>query len=808
MSEHDSVGAVSSRVRTELRHRWLAWGTTALLVGMAGGVVLTMAAGARRTDTAFSRYLAGSHAADELVSPNERGFGGFYAALRAVPGAGAVAPLVGVAGFRPGEPANEVQVLLGTDAQLGRTIERPELVEGRLPNPARADEVVADAAVASRDHVHAGSRMRLELLTALGPADVAHALRITLHVVGIGVTRNDIVPVNQLASQPTVIGTPALWHRLGATYEGYDGAFVRLDPGASRSAFERHANALTARFPQTGGGVFIADYGDQNQQVDNAIHPQAVALALFAVFVGIVALFVIGQIIARQISLAASDNPTLRALGMDRRQLLAIGLTEAAAVAVVGAVLAVVIAIAASPLMPIGPARVAEPAKGIDIDVLVLGIGFLAIPLLLLACAAWTAWRAAGTPGSTPALDRGSQRRTARISAAAAKLGIPPTGAIGMRFAFEPGRGRTAVPVRSALAGTVIAVAAVVGALTFGASLNHLVETPRLYGQTWDASFDVQFGSLPRHRTDALLEREPGVDGWTYGTHDELTIDGHRVTGIELARAHGSLLAPTLLAGRAAASPKEIVLGAKSLDLVGKDIGQTVTVRSIAGASTTKRIVGTGVFPYFGEGGFTPSGLGTGAQSGSRALDHPNFVLVHVAPGPNHDAHVTRVLRDAQRAGLCDSDQQCLRLREQRPSDIINYARIQQTPIVLGALLAALAMAIFAHVLLTSIRRRRRDIAILKTLGFARLQVSTAVSWQATALVVVALAVGLPLGIVAGRFAWTSFADALGATTTPSVPVGTLVLALPIGLLVANAIAAIPGIVAGRQRPAPVLRSE
>ena len=777
-------------------------------MGLAGGAVLTTAAGARRTDTAFNRYLATSHAADELVAPNERGFGGFYAALRGVNGVSAVAPLVGVAAFQPGRPNSEVQMMLAADGQYGRTIERPRLLEGRLPDPTRADEVLADSAVAKRNHLHAGSRLRLELLTAQGPADIAHARALTVRVVGIGVTRNDIVPVNLLATQPTVLGTPALWHELGQTFEGYDGAFVRLDPHASRNAFEGRATALAQKFPQTGGGVFIANYGDQNQQVENAIRPQAVALAVFALFVGVIALFVVGQLVARQVSLASNEYPTLRALGMRRAQLLRIGLAEAGVVAVAGAVIAVVVAVVASPLMPIGPARVAEPLRGVDIDSMVLGVGLIAIPLLLMACSAWTAWRAASGPFTASALEQRRSIPVSRLSDTASRVGIRPSGAIGLQFAFDRGRGRSAAPVASAIAGTVVAIAAVVTAVTFGTSLTHLIDTPRLYGQTWNASFDVQFGALPKARTNTFLERESGVDGWTYGTHDELTVDGHRTTGIELNAQHGALLAPTLLEGRAARRPNEIVLGSKTLDLVGKHVGETVAVRTIDGASTTKRVVGVGVFPYFGEGGFTPAGLGTGAQAGSGAMPHPNFVLVHIASGPGQDANVTRLLHDAKGAGLCDPDQQCLLLASQRPADIVNYGRIQQTPLVLGALLAALAVAIFAHVLLTSMRRRRRDIAILKALGFARGQVYAAVSWQATALAVVAFVVGVPLGVVAGRLAWTSFANALGATTNASVPVTALLLSLPIVLLAANAIAAVPGILAGRQKPSPALRTE
>jgi len=51
--------------------------------------------------------------------------------------------------------------------------------------------------------------------------------------------------------------------------------------------------------------------------------------------------------------------------------------------------------------------------------------------------------------------------------------------------------------VRSALAGTALSVLAVVAALTFGANLLHLVHSPPLYGQRWDAAIDVQFPSPP-----------------------------------------------------------------------------------------------------------------------------------------------------------------------------------------------------------------------------------------------------------------------------------------------------------------------
>jgi predicted lysophospholipase L1 biosynthesis ABC-type transport system permease subunit len=97
---------------------------------------------------------------------------------------------------------------------------------------------------------------------------------------------------------------------------------------------------------------------------------------------------------------------------------------------------------------------------------------------------------------------------------------------------------------------------------------------------------------------------------------------------------------------------------------------------------------------------------------------------------------------------------------------------------------------------------------VLKTLGFVRRQVAATVAWQATTFAVVALVLGLPLGLAAGRWAWQLTAAALGVDSGPVVPLPAI-LALVVGTLVAaNLVAAGPGRVASRLRPAAALRSE
>ena len=78
-----------------------------------------------------------------------------------------------------------------------------------------------------------------------------------------------------------------------------------------------------------------------------------------------ISLAVLGQLLARQLALDSAEFPILRAFGMTRRSLLALSAARLALVTVAGAVLAVAIAVAASPLMPIGAARLAEPDPGV-----------------------------------------------------------------------------------------------------------------------------------------------------------------------------------------------------------------------------------------------------------------------------------------------------------------------------------------------------------------------------------------------------------------------------------------------------------
>jgi ABC-type antimicrobial peptide transport system permease subunit len=144
----------------------------------------------------------------------------------------------------------------------------------------------------------------------------------------------------------------------------------------------------------------------------------------------------------------------------------------------------------------------------------------------------------------------------------------------------------------------------------------------------------------------------------------------------------------------------------------------------------------------------------------------------------------------------------------QKPDQLIGFGDVPALPAILGGVLAVGAIATLGHAVLTSVRRRRRELAIFKTLGFVRGQVALTVAWQTSTIAAIAALVGIPLGVAVGRWAWTVFASQQGTVAEPVVPLWTVLLLLPAALLLANLVAAIPGRFAARTSPALVLRTE
>ena len=148
------MGAVWMRARVDLRRQRWALVVAALVVALAGGLVLAAIAGTSRTRSALPRFIEYSRPetfeafAPELPLAKQEEVGARLAALPAIEASTATAFVLFAAVDDDGEPILGAEGGIGATALVGpdtgRDMSRPLLVDGRLPSSDRADEVAID----------------------------------------------------------------------------------------------------------------------------------------------------------------------------------------------------------------------------------------------------------------------------------------------------------------------------------------------------------------------------------------------------------------------------------------------------------------------------------------------------------------------------------------------------------------------------------------------------------------------------------------------------------------------------------------
>jgi len=695
---------------------------------------------------------------------------------------------------------------------------RPLMLAGRLPRPDRVDEVLINASAAKNEKLHVGSALHLK---GFSPDQTDAALRgadlqptgptADVHVVGIGRFPSELstAPPSSViyAGNDFEFMTPAFFAAYGdkVGLAGGVGMGVRLKRG--EADFPAFKAAVTRISPdaqlEPGSDDLVAA-----SKARRATSLEALSLLVFGILASLVALALVSQALARQAVLDASEYPALSAMGMTRGQLMALSVLRATAIAAAGAVLAVVVAFVLSPRMPIGIARQAETSPGYSVDALVFVAGVAAIFLLITGAAAFSAWRTA-RGAATGGAAAGRPERSSRLADRLAQSGVPPSGVVGVRMALEPGRGATAVPVRTTLFSAVLAIAVLVATFGFGASLTRLATRPKLQGWNWDVSVgnphsdDISQSAIPALANNPDVAAFAGLAGPA-----DARIGGHMGGLYAIDLAKGAVL-PPFTEGRAPSAPDEIAFGAKDLRDMHRHVGQRVDV-STGGEPKSMLITGRMVI--------TPAVLNEQVDLGHGSLVTKD-ALQQLGPPPtdqSSEGAAENVFLVRFRSGVdrkaalarLNSDFPGTVLSAVRPADVENLRRVDHLPSLLGALFAAVALLTVGHMLMSSVLRRRRDVAVLRTMGFVRRQVSTSVAWQATTVAVIGLLAGVPLGIAFGRWGWSAVASQLGVASEPVVPVTLVILTVAGTLVAANALAAFPALLAARTRPAEILRAE
>jgi len=718
--------------------------------------------------------------------------------LRHLPGVAAVGTLRAYGLVLPSAPDFQ-DIGVPADRSFGRAVDRGRLVAGRRANPNAVNEVTVGEGLANRLHLRAGGSLLAESYTPEqinsilgGTADVGARAGPVLHLRVVGIVRRPLDLGDTGAPGGLLLLTPAF----GQKYADRIGVFgtrvrIRTDDGARD--VPRVIRGSRRVLDQS---LFITQgLAPASQGARNAIDVVARALWIAAAVIAFGGLVSIAIVLSREIGALGGVLRQLRDLGCTRLEVIAAATASTTVIAIVGAPLAVAGAFALSPLFPVGVARRADPNVGLHVDWTVAAVGALAVALTIVGIGIVAAVRQTRTFGD----ERLSRVSTLADGAAAA--GLRPSFTSGLRFAVDRGRGRSALPVRSATAGAVLAVLGVTAVILLTSNLGHLIGEPTRYGAAWDLTVQDVTANTPCGADDYGLSNQRSIAALTEVCVQNVALEGRPTTAMAYTRLTGPAIRPAIIAGHAPRNRHEVALGRTTLRALHKKIGDTIAAKGRA-RTLTYHIVGRAAFPTLRRTQLLADGVAFTGAGYAPLFDQNLFNRYFVA----------RVANGADRGSLRRHLEAIPQLSPIAPTtipaEIDRLHQIDWIPVALAVLMTAFAALALGHQLVTTVQRRRRDLALLKTSGFVHGQLRATIAWQSTTLAALGLAIGLPLGIFTGAAIWQAIAYSLGIAPETTVPAGAIALVVVGTVAIANLLAVWPAHQAVRVSPAATLRGE
>ncbi len=776
----------------------------AILVAAASAVTLAGFAGARRTDSVLERFLAATHAGDVGAMIQSADFTRHPDQVMALRDAFARIDGARDVAVSRGYPMQvgtkyDFSVVASPDGSFFSRIYAPLVLRGRLPHTSAADEVAISDTAARELGLGPGDTLRGTVYDPdtvahfIAPADASTAKvsghRLALRIVGV-VRTQDELQGQQNGSAPIAVASPAFdrAHRsdVGAAYN-----VLSIRGPAKTDDLWAEINKLPGRGQSTFGNVATIgeDFGDDAGTAFRAI---AAATLVFSLVALLATVLTVTLATGRQISLASESDHLGWGLGLSRRQRVQVMVVPPGVALAAGLVVGLVGSLALSPLFPVSTARLAEPSPGIRFDPVVHLAGLLVLAVLFGLVTVVVAVRSLGrsSVGVVP--------RRVRWIPGIANGHIPAM--VGLRQAFGGSGDRRSIPSLGARVGAVVSVAGVIAVTVLMASVHVAQNEPARFGWTWDSKPDVQDPSATS-RLEAGLTADSDVKAAARMVGDVVDVRGIPTSVRAIQDQKGST-SFTVTRGRMPTGPDDVVLGQTTMHDLGLDLGREVPITDKQGAHHSMTVVGEVVLPATDSN----NKVGSGAAVTSATFDK------FVGAGSSQDLLLTYRHGSDQRAverrlGKLGLDFPVY-ARPEAPGLILQLNRMGSLAAAMVLFLAGIGSIGLLHFLAASVRGRRAEFGRLRALGLVRAQVWGAVTWQAIAVSVVGLVLGVPAGIILGRLGWRAAVSRLGMIDDPVVAVWALVVVVVAVLVGTVLLAAGPGWLATRRSPATLLRSE
>lgn len=852
------MGAMLLLVRSAMRTSRRSRVALVALLTVGVGTALASLTVAWRTDHAYTDYVRRSNVNQLVINPlviTDRLLG----LVRSTPGVEQVSmsqmlnlETTDIDAAKQAEFGDTTQSL-GSEGGRYIDVDRPAITDGRMLSA--ENEIFVNRGAADRYDLHVGDEISVTFLPAQPngpppeqtPAAIGHE---RLKVVGIGVFADEVLP-DDLYTNVKIIFSPQLTAkyscvtkqpasddprtidelrslffapncssdatllslRLTAGDAGVDDVLASLD---ARIAEENTRLPAAMRKENFGFQIIPTVTSVETDRVRRSVEPVVLALRLFGLAALGATIVLAAATVHRVIRGEDVEMRIWSQLGMPRAQRMVSVATPTAVGIVAGLVGALLAAWLASGIGPVASVSVLDPKASLGMPSAILVEVLPAALFVLLALLTLSAWAATSRHA-----DKASSGHTIWLASAAAKTGDVPL-ALGVYAAV---RGRNRSGSGMLIAASVVAIAIGTGGLVYGTNLVGLVSHPARYGWMYDvgATINAGFDGADPAKIKTSLAR-PEVAGWgVAATALSATIDGLKLPAIADVQGLVDLGLPTVR-GSLPRRDHEVALGSTSAERLGVSVGDTVAVATDFGERDAI-VTGVVVLPAIGAFLSDRAGLGTGillsapffhevVSAAEAAAGVPSgtfyetiggFVAIDLNDGVS-PAHFIDTLGDGIASWDSARRRPAVHLAPVRPAQIADIASIRAAPRLLAGLVGLSMVIGLVAGLGRSIRIRRRELAVIRSLGCRGSQVYATLCWQALTVVVIGLVGGVPLGAIAGSALWRTFASGLGIVPTPTFPLTGIAVVIGVALVISICAALPSGRRATADRPAVALR--
>ena len=566
--DHERAGSADLAlwVRVEWRTHWRSYAVLAGVIALTVGVLVATFTAVSRTETAFARLRSATHASDVTV---------LYGGVVVEDPAAALSEALQVEAFADAavvlgplvQPVGADRQRLGSGsvaliATVG-TVNSPVIVSGRAIDESNANEVLVSEVLARELGLSVGDSLPLESVTWAwrdaaessddpGPLD---GPKVTASVVGISRSPGDFDRTGG-----SVYLSPAFM----PTYGSEIAVFGVVEAVLTDESVKAVEAGLLPKLPASAYGAIPSQWG-ANASTTTALGTLANALRLVGIAAGIAGAVAATVMLLRVVTAASSYRATFAAMGWTRqRHLQAIAIALAPWLAV-GVLAGAVVGTWLSPLAVVSLARQIDPAVDSVLVNIPVVLSVVGAALLL------------GALVGVVVVRRAVSGRVPHDAAGRQTLGIhrPIAVSLGVRQAFFAGAERGGRASRGALFAVTLGVVGAVAALVASASIDRLEHDRQLSGQVIGRSISGAGGAAARLSSD---DRVSSLATLYISNSLQLT-DGGQVTSLVYDIEFGELPL-TVLRGRLAGQPDEVVFGPRTLDSIDKHIGDMVTLKN------------------------------------------------------------------------------------------------------------------------------------------------------------------------------------------------------------------------------------